>query len=80
MPPPGTADAAAQRSSSASPRKMGADGSLSCSQICDFGLARQYGSPLKPYTHMVVTLWYRCPELLLGAPSTPSLAARHTPI
>ncbi|CAM6025143.1 unnamed protein product [Sphagnum balticum] len=36
-------------------------------KICDFGLARQYGSPLKPYTHMVVTLWYRAPELLLGA-------------
>eukprot|EP00899_Mesostigma_viride_P003332 jgi/Mesvir1/129/Mv07792-RA.2 len=35
-------------------------------KICDFGLARQYGSPLKPYTHMVVTLWYRAPELLLG--------------
>ena len=28
-------------------------------KICDFGLARQYGSPLRAYTHMVVTLWYR---------------------
>ncbi|KAK7368459.1 hypothetical protein VNO80_10485 [Phaseolus coccineus] len=36
-------------------------------KICDFGLARQYGSPLKPYTHLVVTLWYRAPELLLGS-------------
>lgn len=35
-------------------------------KICDFGLARQYGSPLQTYTHMVVTLWYRAPELLLG--------------
>ncbi len=35
-------------------------------KICDFGMARQYGSPLRPYTHMVVTLWYRAPELLLG--------------
>ncbi|MCL7028519.1 hypothetical protein MKW94_010333 [Papaver nudicaule] len=35
-------------------------------KICDFGLSRQYGSPLKPYTHLVVTLWYRAPELLLG--------------
>jgi cell division cycle 2-like protein len=35
-------------------------------KLCDFGLARQYGSPLKPYSHMVVTLWYRAPELLLG--------------
>ena len=35
-------------------------------KICDFGLARQYGSPLKTYTSLVVTLWYRSPELLLG--------------
>lgn len=35
-------------------------------KLCDFGMARQYGSPLKPYTNMVVTLWYRPPELLLG--------------
>uniref|UniRef100_A0A8D3A726 cyclin-dependent kinase n=1 Tax=Scophthalmus maximus TaxID=52904 RepID=A0A8D3A726_SCOMX len=36
-------------------------------KIGDFGLAREYGSPLKPYTPIVVTLWYRSPELLLGA-------------
>ncbi|XP_055515507.1 cyclin-dependent kinase 11B isoform X4 [Leucoraja erinacea] len=36
-------------------------------KIGDFGLAREYGSPLKPYTPVVVTLWYRTPELLLGA-------------
>ncbi|XP_062168327.1 cyclin-dependent kinase G-2-like [Alnus glutinosa] len=35
-------------------------------KICDFGLSRQYGSPLKPFTPVVVTLWYRAPELLLG--------------
>ncbi|XP_068306893.1 cyclin-dependent kinase G-2-like [Pyrus communis] len=35
-------------------------------KICDFGLSRQYGSPLKPYTSLVVTLWYRAPEILLG--------------
>eukprot|EP00250_Pteridium_aquilinum_P015672 c22693_g1_i1 orf=838-1791(+) len=35
-------------------------------KICDFGLARQFGSPLKTYTRRVVTLWYRAPELLLG--------------
>mmetsp|Transcript_33810 Transcript_33810/g.116316 ORF Transcript_33810/g.116316 Transcript_33810/m.116316 type:complete len:238 (-) Transcript_33810:107-820(-) len=34
--------------------------------ICDFGLARRYGDPVLPYTRNVVTLWYRCPELLLG--------------
>ncbi|KAK2648110.1 hypothetical protein Ddye_015599 [Dipteronia dyeriana] len=35
-------------------------------KVCDFGMSRQYGSPLKPYTSLVVTLWYRAPELLLG--------------
>lgn len=34
-------------------------------KVGDFGLAREYGSPLKPYTSIVVTLWYRAPELLL---------------
>lgn len=32
----------------------------------DFGLARKYQHPLKALTQMVVTLWYRPPELLLG--------------
>lgn len=36
-------------------------------KVGDFGLAREYGSPLKPYTPVVVTLWYRAPELLLQA-------------
>lgn len=36
-------------------------------KICDFGMSRQYGTPVKPYTALVVTLWYRAPELLLGA-------------
>ncbi|XP_043209788.1 cyclin-dependent kinase 11B-like [Amphibalanus amphitrite] len=35
-------------------------------KVGDFGLAREYGSPLKQYTPIVVTLWYRAPELLLG--------------
>ncbi|KAI6185232.1 putative serine/threonine-protein kinase [Aphelenchoides besseyi] len=35
-------------------------------RIGDFGLAREYGNPLKPYTQLVVTLHYRSPELLLG--------------
>jgi len=34
--------------------------------ICDFGLARTYQDPLKALTQMVVTLWYRPPELLFG--------------
>lgn len=36
------------------------------SKICDFGLARGYNIPLRPYTHEVITLWYRAPEILLG--------------
>lgn len=35
-------------------------------KLGDFGLAREYGSPLKQYTNNVVTLWYRAPELLLN--------------
>ena len=35
-------------------------------KVADFGLARKFADPLRPYTHMVVTLWYRAPELLLG--------------
>ena len=36
-------------------------------KIADFGLARAFGIPIRPYTKEVVTLWYRAPELLLGA-------------
>mmetsp|Transcript_99464 Transcript_99464/g.281722 ORF Transcript_99464/g.281722 Transcript_99464/m.281722 type:complete len:315 (+) Transcript_99464:109-1053(+) len=36
-------------------------------KICDFGLARIFSLPLKPYTHDVITLWYRAPEIMLGA-------------
>lgn len=36
-------------------------------KIADFGLARPYGTPFRPMTPKVVTLWYRAPELLLGA-------------
>jgi cyclin-dependent kinase len=35
--------------------------------IPDFGLARAFGIPLRTYTHEVVTLWYRAPEVLLGS-------------
>ncbi|EGT55796.1 hypothetical protein CAEBREN_10574 [Caenorhabditis brenneri] len=35
-------------------------------KIADFGLAREYGDPLRKFTSIVVTLWYRSPELLLG--------------
>ncbi|KAL0544371.1 hypothetical protein IC582_019485 [Cucumis melo] len=38
-------------------------------KIADFGLARIYQAPLKPLFEngVVVTIWYRAPELLLGA-------------
>ncbi|PYH77928.1 serine/threonine-protein kinase ppk23 [Aspergillus uvarum CBS 121591] len=37
-------------------------------KIADFGMARYYGDPPPPkLTQLVVTLWYRAPELLLGA-------------
>lgn len=35
-------------------------------KIADFGLARAFMLPIRPYTHEVVTLWYRAPEILLG--------------
>ena len=35
--------------------------------IADFGMARYYGDPPPKMTQLVVTLWYRAPELLLGA-------------
>lgn len=35
-------------------------------RIADFGLARALGTPRKPSTPKVVTLWYRAPEVLLG--------------
>lgn len=36
-------------------------------KIADFGMARYYGDPPPQMTQLVVTLWYRAPELLLGA-------------
>jgi cyclin-dependent kinase 7 len=36
-------------------------------KITDFGLAKAFGSPNRQYTHLVVTRWYRSPELLFGA-------------
>lgn len=36
-------------------------------KVADFGLARTYGDPLGDMTQLVVTLWYRAPELLFGA-------------
>lgn len=41
-----------------------------CVKIADFGLARLFQAPLRPLTDVdavVVTIWYRAPELILGA-------------
>ena len=43
---------------------IGLDGEL---KLADFGLARAFSIPMRPFTHEVVTIWYRPPELLLGA-------------
>ena len=42
---------------------LSADGLI---KLADFGLARAFGVPLRSFTHEVVTLWYRAPEILLG--------------
>jgi cyclin-dependent kinase len=36
-------------------------------KLADFGLARAFGIPVKNYTHEVVTLWYRAPDILMGS-------------
>lgn len=38
-------------------------------KLADFGLARAFGVPFRAYTHEVVTLWYRAPEVLMGLKS-----------
>ncbi|CAI0628181.1 unnamed protein product [Linum tenue] len=35
-------------------------------KIADLGLARAFTLPIKKYTHEILTLWYRAPEVLLG--------------
>ena len=37
-------------------------------KLADFGMARYTSNPPPRLTQLVVTLWYRAPELLLGAP------------
>uniref|UniRef100_A0AC35TT25 Protein kinase domain-containing protein n=1 Tax=Rhabditophanes sp. KR3021 TaxID=114890 RepID=A0AC35TT25_9BILA len=41
-------------------------------KLADFGLARTIGVPLRAYTHEIVTLWYRAPEILLGIHKYPT--------
>ncbi|KAJ5512854.1 hypothetical protein N7463_002406 [Penicillium fimorum] len=41
------------------------DGTL---KLADFGLAQAIRIPLRGYSHQIVALWYRSPEILLGGP------------
>mmetsp|Transcript_12140 Transcript_12140/g.30738 ORF Transcript_12140/g.30738 Transcript_12140/m.30738 type:complete len:302 (-) Transcript_12140:63-968(-) len=36
-------------------------------KLADFGLARAINLPIREYTHEVITMWYRPPEVLLGS-------------
>jgi len=36
-------------------------------KLADFGLARTVAIPVRNYSHEVVTLWYRAPDVLLGS-------------
>jgi len=43
-------------------------------KVCDFGLARKFLGTKRSYTPVVVTLWYRAPEVLLGCDTyTPAI-------
>ena len=49
------------------PQNLLVDQKTNALKLADFGLARAFGIPVRAYTHEVVTLWYRSPEILLGA-------------
>ncbi|KAJ9530012.1 hypothetical protein QJQ45_023291 [Haematococcus lacustris] len=48
------------------PQNLLVDDSILCLKIADLGLGRAFSIPVKSYTHEIVTLWYRAPEVLLG--------------
>ena len=60
------------------PQNLLIDTETNSLKLADFGLARAFAIPLRAYTHEVVTLWYRAPEILLGAKqySTPWTSGR----
>jgi len=49
------------------PQNLLIEGESADLKLADFGLARAFDIPVKKYTHEVVTLWYRAPEILLGS-------------
>lgn len=48
------------------PQNLLLDNRSGAIKLADFGLARAFCLPVRAYTHEVVTLWYRAPEILLG--------------
>lgn len=59
------------------PQNLLVDAGRRVMKIADLGLGRAFTVPVKPYTHEVVTLWYRAPEVLLvRAPPPPTRAQR----
>lgn len=48
------------------PQNLLVDADGTVLKLADFGLARAFQLPLHTYTHEVVTLWYRSPEILMG--------------
>eukprot|EP00891_Asterochloris_glomerata_P008682 jgi/Astpho2/8682/e_gw1.00128.89.1_t len=48
------------------PQNLLVDDETECLKIADLGLGRAISIPIKSYTHEIVTLWYRAPEVLLG--------------
>ncbi|KAE9549629.1 hypothetical protein FO519_007170 [Halicephalobus sp. NKZ332] len=48
------------------PQNLLVDVNTKTIKLADFGLARAIGIPIRAYTHEVITLWYRAPEILLG--------------
>nr|GMD63781.1 cyclin-dependent kinase B2-2 [Ipomoea batatas] len=49
------------------PHNLLMDRKTSMLKIAYLGLARSFTLPIKKYTHEILTLWYRAPEILLGA-------------
>lgn len=48
------------------PQNLLVDDATTTLKVADLGLGRSFSLPIKAYTHEVVTLWYRAPEVLLG--------------
>mmetsp|Transcript_19263 Transcript_19263/g.31168 ORF Transcript_19263/g.31168 Transcript_19263/m.31168 type:complete len:326 (-) Transcript_19263:522-1499(-) len=48
------------------PQNLLVDKAKNIIKVADLGLGRAFSVPVKSYTHEIVTLWYRAPEVLLG--------------